>query len=76
MHLVSVAAQAVEIDGQVFSFEPGETIWTESSYKYGFEQFREMATSAGFKVEKIWTDREELFSVELLSLPSGPRLVG
>lgn len=68
MHLVSLAAQSVRIGGRTFSFAEGETIHTENSYKYAVGQFRSLATSAGWQPRKVWTDRDELFSVhELLS---------
>jgi dimethylhistidine N-methyltransferase len=76
MHLVSTAPQTVHVDGEAISFESGESIWTESSYKYGIEEFRDLARSAGFEVERIWTDEEEMFSVQLLRVPPGPRLLG
>ena len=52
---------------QIIPFAEGETIWTESSYKYSREQIADLASRAGFEVEKIWTDAEGLFSVQYLS---------
>jgi dimethylhistidine N-methyltransferase len=34
MHLVSKSDQTVQLNGSVIDFKKGETIWTESSYKY------------------------------------------
>ncbi len=67
MHLVSLADQRVRVNGEIIPFAEGETIWTESSYKYSREQIADLASRAGFEVEKIWTDAEGLFSVQYLS---------
>jgi dimethylhistidine N-methyltransferase len=63
MHLVSLARQSVRIAGQRFTFARGESIHTENSCKYSIEEFREMAEEAGFRAERVWTDRRGLFSV-------------
>ena len=49
MHLVSLRPQAVSIAGSTISFEDGETIHTESSYKHTVTGFREMAAAAGWR---------------------------
>jgi L-histidine N-alpha-methyltransferase len=64
MHLVSQVAQSVRIGDLAFSFEEGETIRTECSYKYTVEQFAEMAS--GFEVDSVWTDDGRRFAVLLL----------
>jgi dimethylhistidine N-methyltransferase len=63
MHLVSRCAQQVRIGEHTFSFEEGETIHTENSYKYTQAAFRALAARAGFGVGKVWQDEEGLFSV-------------
>ncbi len=63
MHLVSLAAQAVNIGDFRFGFEAGESIHTENSYKYSVEGFRALAKSAGFRGEKVWLDAKGLFSL-------------
>ena len=63
MHLVSLARQSVRIGPHRFAFERGETIHTENSYKYGIEEFRDLARRAGFRPAKVWTDRRALFSI-------------
>ncbi len=68
MHIVSKANQEVTINGTVIPFEKGETIWTESSYKYTPQEFAGLAAKAGFDIEKIWTDKNELFSVQFLTV--------
>lgn len=66
MHLVSLKDQSVNLDGEVINFRQGETIWTESSYKYSVEEFREIAYRSGFGVKKAWSDEKEWFSVQYL----------
>lgn len=63
MHLVSHAQQIVTIDDDEICFEKGETIHTESSYKYTVSEFQSLAAQAGFKPMQVWTDSDELFSV-------------
>ncbi len=71
MHLVSLAEQEVNVAGVSIPFSAGETIWTESSYKFTPEQLASLAEEAGFTVERIWTDREELFAVQYMSVTNG-----
>lgn len=66
MHLVSLKNQAVRIGDVEISFKLGESIWTESSYKYTLEEFAQLAATAGFTVERVWTDSRKLFSVQYL----------
>jgi dimethylhistidine N-methyltransferase len=66
MHLVSTEAQTVSIDGAPVEFASGESIWTESSYKYSVEEFGKLAARAGFILEHVWTDQDDLFSVQYL----------
>jgi dimethylhistidine N-methyltransferase len=65
MHLVSLAPQSVDIDGTVIDFREGESIWTESSYKFSIDEFAEMASIAGLDLDSVWMDEEELFGVQL-----------
>lgn len=66
MHLASKHVQRVRIEDNIFSFEAGETIHTENSYKYTIEEFAELAAAAGFQQQRVWTDDSGLFSVQLL----------
>lgn len=66
MHLVSLRKQIVNVDGAAVQFSEGETIWTESSYKYTLEEFAMMALDTGFNVERVWTDEKQWFSVQYL----------
>jgi dimethylhistidine N-methyltransferase len=67
LHLVSLEDQEVQVDGETFEFDAGETIWTESSYKYSVDEFAEIAGKAGFDVTSVWTDADDLFSVQYLT---------
>ena len=67
MHLVSLVAQAVNVGSHRFSFEAGETIHTENSYKYSIEGFRALAANAGFRGEEAWLDPKGLFCLHGLA---------
>ena len=66
MHLVSDRVQDVMAAGRRFHFAQGETIHTENSYKYAVSEFRELASKAGWKPKRLWTDAGEQFSVHEL----------
>lgn len=66
MHLVSLEEQLVRINDVTVSFSRGESIWTESSYKYDLDEFEKIASTAGFKVKRAWTDDRKWFSVQYL----------
>ena len=66
MHLIAKKAQSVRILGQNFTFRPGESIHTESSYKYSLERFTALARGSGWSVRSSWTDAERMFSVHAL----------
>ena len=68
MHLVARDAQDVAIGSDSFAFAAGETIHTESSYKYTVETFRALAERAGWRWIQVWTDADGLFSVHALRL--------
>ena len=64
MYLISRRAQRVRIADQVVEFERGERICTEYSYKYTLDGFDRLARTAGFTVERVWTDPNRYFSVQ------------
>lgn len=66
MHLISKKAQTAGLFGNSFDFRAGESIHTESSYKYSIERFYALAKSAGWTPRKSWTDAEKMFSVHAL----------
>lgn len=67
MHLFSKEKQTACIDGIRFHFEEGESILTEYSHKYSPEAFAALAASAGLAPQKVWTDANDLFSVQYLT---------
>lgn len=66
MHLVSNHEQSVQVNGTSISFDKGETLHTENSYKYSLESFASLCNAAGFALEKSWVDEKQLFSVHYL----------
>jgi dimethylhistidine N-methyltransferase len=63
MHLVSLKEQVVNLDNLTVSFTKGESIWTESSYKYHIDDFENMANASGFILKKAWIDEKQWFSI-------------
>lgn len=70
MHLVSRRAQRVRIDalGTEVELAEGETIHTESSYKYSMEEIAALARDAGLRVERRWLDGDRRFASVLLAV--------
>jgi dimethylhistidine N-methyltransferase len=68
MHLESLKDQVVQIGDAKIPFKLGESIWTESSYKYTLDEFAQMAGIAAFTVEQVWTDTQNFFSVQYLTV--------
>jgi dimethylhistidine N-methyltransferase len=66
MHLISRRDQTAHVAGQSFTFREGETIFTESSYKYTLSEFARLANESGYRVVRVWTDPQKLFSVQYL----------
>jgi dimethylhistidine N-methyltransferase len=66
MHLVSLKNQTVHLNNTAIDFAQGESIWTESSYKYDLKSFQRLAIDAGFSVTRVWTDVQKWFSVQYL----------
>lgn len=66
MHLESLTSQVVHVAGEAFSFDRGETIWTESSYKYDRVMFDELPSMAGFEIAELLTDSDDRFWVAIL----------
>jgi len=66
MRLIALDQQTVSIGAETLEFAKDEYIVTEHSHKYRLEQFAEFASKAGFKVREVWTDDEDLFSVQYL----------
>lgn len=64
MHLESLKSQSVHIKGLAIDFSEGETIHTENSYKYQVGEFQAMAQEAGWNPHSVWTDPDQLFSLQ------------
>ena len=65
MRLESLEDQAASVAGARFHFAAGETIHTESAYKWEPKTFDALARSAGWRPERTWTDERAWFSVKL-----------
>lgn len=71
MHLVSTRRQDVEIPaaGLRFTMEEGESIWTESSYKFTPERVDALGRTAGFTPGRQWVDTDAGFALTLFGIP-------
>ena len=67
MHLQSRKNQSVNIPRAelTVSFSEGETIWTESSHKFGRSEPLQLAKDAGFVCKAQWIDHEWPFAENL-----------
>jgi L-histidine N-alpha-methyltransferase len=65
MHLVSRRAQRVTIPGAglKIEFAAGESIWTESSFKYDPARLDAMARAAGFALDAQWIDPDARYAL-------------
>jgi uncharacterized SAM-dependent methyltransferase len=50
----------------MIEFRAGETIHSESSYKYTIESFSALARGSGWAPVTAWTDAQGYFSVQAL----------
>lgn len=66
MNLVARAPMAVRLPQGTVKLSADEIIRTEYSHKYRLDMFADLAGDGGFEVERVWTDEEQLFSVQLL----------
>jgi dimethylhistidine N-methyltransferase len=66
MHLVSKSRQVVQVGSTPIAIGAGESIVTEHCHKYSLAQFRSLCEAGGFRVEHVWQDSHQLFSVQLL----------
>jgi L-histidine Nalpha-methyltransferase len=60
----SARINAIDLD---VSFERGETIHTENSYKFDLDQLAMLARDTGFALRKTWFDSDRRFSFNLLA---------
>ena len=68
MHLVSQRRQRVRIPAAHLEFDlaDGESIWTESSYKYQPNSIVRMLDRGGFRLIEQWIDHEDAFALTLV----------
>ena len=68
MHLVSRRRQRVRIPAARLEFElaDGESIWTESSYKYRAEDIVCRLERTGFRLMEQWIDEEDAFALTMV----------
>ncbi|MEO8514117.1 MAG: L-histidine N(alpha)-methyltransferase [Ignavibacteria bacterium] len=68
MHLVSKCEQSFSLNGSgLISFKENETIHTENSYKFTDEMIKDLAKSAGLKINNVWKDDLNYFGLCLMS---------
>ncbi len=65
MRLYSKNQHTIKLNGHSFELSEGEYLHTENSHKYTIEEFSSIV-SPWFEIAKIWTDENELFSVQYL----------
>ena len=64
MYLRSLREQDFDVSAESFNMQAGETILTEHSHKYSLDGFARLAAEAGFRVERVFTDEKQWFSVQ------------
>jgi dimethylhistidine N-methyltransferase len=63
MHLVSLGEQRVRVADEEIAFARGETIWTESSYKYDAASMSALLAGAGWAARATWHDPDDAFGL-------------
>lgn len=63
MYLVSREDQRICFNGKEIFIEKNEQVLTEYSYKYSLDDFEELVKDI-YKIENVWTDKNNLFSVQ------------
>jgi uncharacterized SAM-dependent methyltransferase len=66
MHLVSRESHTVALLGRAIEFDAGESIRTESSYKYSPLRVQAMAHVAGWRTRRVFADEHTPFNAYLL----------
>jgi dimethylhistidine N-methyltransferase len=69
MHLLSLKAQTVHLNGHAYAFHEGETLHTEYSHKFTIAGIQQAAQSAGLQTTAVWTDPHYLFGLIWLDIP-------
>jgi dimethylhistidine N-methyltransferase len=72
MHLISRLRRTIRVEATEleFTIEEGESIWTESSYKYEPDDLRLMLGRAGFSPLSQWIDEGDRFALMLVEAGS------
>lgn len=65
MHLEAIRDTRFDVLGQRFAFAAGETIHTENSYKWTFDEARILARAGGWVPVSGWIDDARLFGLHL-----------
>ncbi|MEP6899630.1 MAG: L-histidine N(alpha)-methyltransferase [Rhodanobacter sp.] len=65
-HIVSRHAQQVKVGRANIGFRDDEAIQVEYSCKYSLDDFAALAARAGLAVLRVWTDPQQMFSVQYL----------
>jgi len=73
MHLTCLRRHTVRVEATEleFTIEEGESIWTESSYKYEPRDLRRMLGHAGFSPASQWIDERDRFALMLAEAGAG-----
>lgn len=66
-YLASHQPQMARLNGETVHFAAGERINLAYSYKYSLTDFAELAAKADWRVKRVWTDDQQLFSIQCLS---------
>jgi uncharacterized SAM-dependent methyltransferase len=68
MHLISRRRQTVRVRAASLevTFAEGESIWTESSYKYTRDDVARLSERTGFRCSAQWIEPRAQFSTSLL----------
>jgi dimethylhistidine N-methyltransferase len=64
--IVSLQNQTVQVCGQSVDFSANERILLQVACKYTLDEFADLAHQAGWKVQQVWTDDKQWFSVQYL----------
>jgi dimethylhistidine N-methyltransferase len=75
MHLVSQRHQCVTVGDEAVEFGEGEALVTEYSHKYTLRHFADLARAAGWRVERVWMDPQQWFSVQWLVADADPQAI-
>jgi dimethylhistidine N-methyltransferase len=66
MRLVATRPQRAVLDGRAIEFAAGDYVLTEYSHKYRLDEFTALASDAGWRTRRVWTDARDWFAVLLL----------